>query len=138
MPRDLDRAKLHSWRRRLQEFERGSATIGDFCRRAGVTPRCFYYWRHKVRCEAAAAASEQHRDGTAIQTRRTRFVRRFRRARIRRGPQFLPVEITDSRRAAIDVHLPNGARVTIACHQRDAIAAVIAALRSDAQECRPC
>ena len=48
MPQGSEQAKLDVWRKRLREFERGNATIEQFCRRAGVTPRCLYYWRGKV------------------------------------------------------------------------------------------
>jgi hypothetical protein len=36
MPREPDLAKRRVWQRRLLQFERGNATIGEFCRRAGV------------------------------------------------------------------------------------------------------
>jgi hypothetical protein len=48
MPQGPDEAKLAVWRKRLQEFERGNETIEQFCRRTGVTSRCFYYRRGKV------------------------------------------------------------------------------------------
>lgn len=48
MPRGSDRTKLDVWRKRLRQFELGNATIEQFCRREGITPRGFYYWRSKV------------------------------------------------------------------------------------------
>jgi hypothetical protein len=49
---------------------------------------------------------------------------------------FVPIEITGAPR--IEVHLSNGTRGMVPCHDQDVIAAVFACLRSDAQEARPC
>ena len=46
MSRGLDLARRELWRRRLREFDRGTATVAEFCRRVGVSDAAFYQWRH--------------------------------------------------------------------------------------------
>jgi hypothetical protein len=135
MPRVPDPAKREVWRRRLSEFDRGNATIAEFCRREAVAVSSFYRWRQNLEW-VAAAASGRHRQRTTTQDRDARSLDRSRRVGAKPKLKFVPVEITG--RSSIEVHLPNGARVTVPCHDRDAIGAVIAALLSDSQEARPC
>jgi hypothetical protein len=49
---------------------------------------------------------------------------------------FVPIQITGQ--LSVEVHLPQGVRLTIPCQDHDAIAAVIAALVSNSSEGRPC
>ena len=89
MSRGPDLQRREVWRRRLQEFERGSATVAAFCRRLGVAPATFYQWRHKLRPRpspepapaASAAVGERGGSGDPIP-----------------AVSFLPVEITSSAR----------------------------------------
>lgn len=134
MPQKLDLVKREVWRKRFQDFERGNTTIVEFCRRLGAPVWSFYYWRPRLRPATIAAASKPQRHGTAVPTRHARFVHPARQARPKPALKFVPVEITGQRR--VEVHLPNGARVTVPCHDRDAIVAVMAALLSDAHEGR--
>ena len=136
MPQKPDLAKREVWRRRLQDFGRGNATIVEFCRRVGVPVWSFYYWRQRLQSGTITAASDRQRHGTATSTRHVRFVHRARRAGTRPRLNFVPIQVTGPR--SVEVHLPNGARVTIPCIDRDAIGAVMAALLSDRQEGRPC
>ena len=157
MPRVSDPAKREVWRRRLSEFDHGNATIAEFCRREAVAVSSFYRWRQNLEW-VTAAASGRHRQRTTTQDRDARshnrsagsvdqsrrFADRSRHAGAKPRLKFVPIEITGG--SSIEVHLPNGARVTVPCHDRDAIGAVIAALLSDPLpghgisrvEARPC
>ena len=136
MPQKPDLAKREVWRKRLQDFRRGNATIVEFCRRVGAPVWSFYYWRQRLQSGTITAASDRQRNGTATPTRHARFVHRARRAGAKPRLNFVPIQITGQR--SVEVHLPNGTRVTVPCQDRDAIAAVIAALVSDPPERRPC
>jgi hypothetical protein len=41
MSRGPDLARRELWRRRLRDFDRGSATVAAFCRREGVSDAAF-------------------------------------------------------------------------------------------------
>jgi hypothetical protein len=110
MSREPDLAKRAVWRLRLREFDRGNTTVAEFCRRVGVSVAAFYQWRRKMGPSAAPDASAASR-GRAAEVL-----------------SFLPVEITGG--ASIEVLLPSGARVTVPCHDREAIRTVMVALLS--------
>jgi len=135
MPRVPDLAKREVWRRRLSEFDRGNATVAEFCRREAVALSSFYRWRQNLEWRTAAA-SARHRQATTTQARDARADNRSPRVGAMPRLKFVPVQITG--RPSIEVHLPNGTRVTVPCQDRDAIGAVIAALLRDSQEAPPC
>ena len=118
MSREPDLAKRAAWRLRLREFDRGNATVVEFCRHVGVSVAAFYQWRRKLGPSAASDASAASR-GRAV-----------------KGLSFLPVEITGG--ASIEVLLSSGARVTVPCHDQEAIRTVMAALLSASLEDRAC
>lgn len=126
-----DLAKRDLWRNRLEEFARSSERVVDFCRRLRVPVWSFYYWQHRLRIPEVT--KRQSRLGAKLcppaRTRRQP-------ARRRRRLSFVPVRVTGMR--SIEVYLANGTRVTVPCQERDAIAAVIAALASKPAEHRPC
>ena len=114
MSREPDLAKRAAWRLRLREFDRGNVTVAEFCRRVGVSVAAFYQWRQKLRPAAAPDASAASR-GRAV-----------------KGLSFLPVEITGG--ASVEVLLPSGTRLTVPCHDHEAIRTVMAALLSASRE----
>ena len=134
MPKRPDLAKREAWRRRFRQFDRGSATITEFCRRLGVPVWSFYYWHQRLRSGTIRSASDQKRNGAAAPNRHARLAQRH--AAIKPRLNFVPIQIAGQR--SVEVHLPNGARVTVPCHDRDAIDAVIAALVRDPQERPAC
>jgi hypothetical protein len=136
MAQKPDLAKREVWRRRLQDFERGEATVVDFCRRLRVPVWSFYYWRQRLWSAAMPAPSDRQRNGRAT-TRHARSVHRTRRARTAPHLNFVPIQLTGG--CHVEVHLPNGTRVTVPCQECDAIDAVIAAvMRSDSPEQPTC
>ena len=108
MSREPDLAKQAAWKSRLREFDRGNFTVAEFCRRAGVSSAAFYQWRRKLKPAVASDACMTSR------------------GRAENGLSFLPVEITGS--SSVEVLLPNGARLTIPCHDHEAIRTVLATL----------
>jgi len=48
-------ARALSWRERLRRYASSSLTVGEFCRREGVSVANFYYWRRRV-------SAHQHHD----------------------------------------------------------------------------
>jgi hypothetical protein len=121
-----DLAKRELWRNRLEEFGRGSETIVDFCRRLSVPVWSFYYWQQRLRIPAVSERQPRIR---------ARSIRRAARPKPRRV-NFVPVQVVGMQH--IEIVLSNGTRVTVPCHARDAIAAVIAALMSNPPERPPC
>ncbi|GEM_PF-698526 len=142
MPQKPDLAKREAWRRRLREFDRGSATITEFCRRAGVPVWSFYYWQQRLRSGTSQSPSDPRRDRAAAPNRHARFGHGTRRGAIIPKLNFVPVQVAGVRGVevtgvrSVEVHLPNGTRVLVPGQDRDAIGAVMAALLSDAHEGR--
>ena len=121
MSREPDLAKWAAWRLRLREFDRGNATVVEFCRRVGVSIATFYLWRRKLAPSAARGSRSPAR--RPAESRGTAA-----------GIHFLPVEITS--RPGIEVLFPGGARVTVPCHDHEAIRTVMAVLLSASPEDR--
>jgi len=119
MSRGPDLARRVLWRRRLREFERGTATVAEFCRREGVSDAAFYQWRRKL----ASTSAEPNTVRAVEQVP---------------ALSFLPVEITGGARSVIEVLLPNGARVLIPGGEYEALRIAIAAAASVAAETQPC
>jgi hypothetical protein len=102
----------------LQEFDRDTASVAEFCRRAGVSVASFYQWRRRLSAVVPAEGSTPRVPATAM--------------------NFLPVEITPPRGSMVEVLLPNGARVLVPSSEREAICAVIEAAASIQPEARAC
>lgn len=116
MSREPDLAKRKEWQRRLQAFDKGQATVAEFCGREGVSVATFYQWRRKLgQARAEDSRSAPHRREPA-------------RPEKVAGMNFLPVEIVGQ--PSLEVLLPSGAKVLVPCHEREAIHAVMAALLS--------
>lgn len=116
MSRKPDAGKWEAWRKRLGRFDRGSATVADFCGREGVSVANFYQWRRKLAAKSA--------DSLSVDT-----------------PGFVAVEITPPsplEGSCVQVFLPSGARMLVPCQAREAIVAVVAALTRDAREGEAC
>ena len=119
MSRGPDLARRELWRRRLREFDRSTATVADFCDRAGVSTAAFYQWRRKL----ADAASPE---GLAKSSPAAASL------------NFLPVEIMGPRNGeVVEVLLPNGIRVLVPSRDYEAIRTVLKTLASE-QEARGC
>jgi hypothetical protein len=99
---ELDAAKRRTWSDRLGRFARGDLTVADFCDLEGVSTASFYQWRRRLGRGAARRATPE---------------------------PFLPVQVVPSPRtsAAVEIHLPNGARVSLAIADAPVMAAAIAA-----------
>ena len=61
--------RLEYWRRMLAEYEQSGESIGEFCRRHGISDHSFYAWRKRIGCETPAtfALVETHRPPAAIE-----------------------------------------------------------------------
>ena len=114
MSRGPDAAKLEVWRRRFREFDEGSATVPEFCRRVGISKATFYLWRRKVSQPITAPRSRRTSD-----------------ARNAISPlSFLPVELPAQPRSMIEVLLSNGTRVLVPSSDLEALRVVIDAAAS--------
>lgn len=117
MGRGVDVGKWALWRRRIAEFERGSAGVAEFCRRVGVSQPTFYLWRRKVNAEARTSTSK----GPLSTSKGPRLPPR--------GPQsatalsFLPVQIAAP--MTVEVVLTNGTRVLIPSGDHEALRTVL-------------
>ena len=126
MARSADSVKRQLWRERLQRFERSRSTIAAFCQAEGVSTASFYQWR---RILGRPARSEATR-GPILPIRQPAAVAR---------QTFLPIEVVAA--ATIDIHLPNGARVTVPSGDAAALEAavlVVARLPRNGEEVEPC
>ena len=107
MARAADWSKEQIWQQRLQRFEKGDSTVAAFCQAEGVSVASFQQWRRIL----------GHRP----------IARRYARQISTMSRQaFLPVQIVGA--ATIDIHLPNGARLTVPAGDVAALEAAIAAV----------
>ena len=127
MSREPDLAKWAAWRLRLREFDRGKDTVGEFCSRVGVSVAAFYQWRRKLAPENSPASLPAAVGKSTVSAAAS--------GRGAKPISFLPVEITP--RAVVEVLLPGGTRVTIPCHDHEAIRTVLASLLSAPAPSRP-
>lgn len=121
MARSADSAKRQIWHERLQRFERSRSTVAAFCQAEGVSIPSFYQWRRTLGESARARA---------VATAASRGVAR---------QSFVPVEVV--RATTIDIHLPNGARLTVPAGDLAALEAAVvtvASLPRADQEVEPC
>ena len=120
MSQGIDPAKRRLWSERLRRFDRCALTVADFCEEEGVSAPSFYEWRRKLR--------QAPREDAPASVRSP-------------GRAFLPVQIVSSVPAAapVEIHLPNGARVSLTSADVQWLVAAIAAAGqvarvADAQE----
>jgi hypothetical protein len=109
MARSLNGAKWQAWRERFRRFESCDLTVADFCEVEGVSMPSFYEWRRKLQSLRQPAQR--------------------RRAHAPAERTFVPVQVVQARstRAAVEIHLPNGARVHLISPDGPFMAAAIAA-----------
>lgn len=122
MSRGPDLARRELWRRRLREFDRGTATVAEFCRRVGVSDAAFYQWRRKL-------ASSSAQTNTPVSA-----------AEKVPALSFLPIEITgrDDPSARIEVVFPNGIRVLVPGRDPATLSAMLVALAGSSGETGSC
>jgi hypothetical protein len=106
MAQNFDAAKRRVWSERLRRFDRCDLTVVEFCLAEGVSTPSFYDWRRKLRSPRGATSSPASPP-----------------------PTFLPVRIVSSTPAAapVEIHLPNGARVSLTGADAPLVAAAIVA-----------
>jgi hypothetical protein len=103
MARSVDPGKGKVWRLRIRRFQKSRLTVAQFCREEGISPPSFYQWRKRL----AAAQGEQARGGAEF-------------------PQpFVPVRVMHA--AAVEIHLPNGARLCLPAGDADTLRVAIEA-----------
>jgi hypothetical protein len=105
MFRGVKSTKEDQWRSRLRRFQSSGMSVKRFCEAERVSAASFYQWRKRLKTE------ERKQD----------------------PPTFLPVRLTQA--AAIEIHLPNGARVCLPAGQAEVVRVAIDAagrLRGDA------
>ena len=122
MSRGPDLARREVWRRRLREFDRGTATVAEFCRREGVSDAAFYQWRRKLASSSPQPNSPDNAAGKVP------------------ALSFLPIEITgrDDQSARIEVVFPNGIRVLVPGRDHATLSAVLGAVADSSREPGSC
>ena len=107
MARAADWSKRQVWQQRLRRFEQCELTVAAFCQAEGVSVASFQQWRRVLGHRPAA--------------------RRYaRQASTKSRQAFLPVEIVGA--ATIEIHFPNGARLTVPAGDLAALEAAVAAV----------
>lgn len=115
MSREAVLARRELWKRRMQEFEQGSADAAEFCRRAGVSTASFYQWRKRLRPVPSVPAAVPKPLAKAVRPRKTTT-----------NMKFLPVELLGPQN--VEVQFPCGARVLVPSHDHEALRTVLQAL----------
>lgn len=121
MARWEDSAKRREWGERLARFERWGGTVEAFCRAERVSAPSFYQWRRKLKTHVEPEREAQPG------------------ARRVGSRKFVPVQLVSTTSGAVDIELPNGARVRLSASDRQLLAAAIAAAgRVAAAHGEPC
>lgn len=117
MARSVDVVKLRLWQQRLRRFERGNLTVAAFCQAERVSLPSFYHWRKKVDASRDPVGARRHE------------APRFPEGPAAGKQAFLPVEIVQAAQtAAIEIHLPNGARLAVPVSDQATLEVAIAAV----------
>ena len=135
MGREEDLDKWEARRQRLEEFDRGTAKVAEFCHRLGVSMATFYQWRRRLRptvrveplLDTGTVESQPDTAATGRRTKSCQTTRPF---------HFLPVEINAA--SQIEVLLTGGIRLLVPSHDAQAIRTVLTTLLQDERENRPC
>ncbi len=85
MFRQVGSTKEELWRSRLCRFRSSGISVTRFCQREKVSVPSFYQWRKRLALEPEQKAL----------------------------PLLMPVHVTHTQTAAVEVHLPNGTRVCV-------------------------
>ncbi len=85
MARLVDQENWRLWRGRLRRFDASDVTVTKFCADERVSVASFYQWKKRLAAERAS----------------------------RRSQAFVPVQVTPAAVATIEIHLPNGTRVSL-------------------------
>ena len=125
MSRDSILARREVWKQRMGEFEQGTASVADFCRRAGVSIPAFYQWRRRLKPVPAGSLELPQPSRKAAAPRKATA-----------NMKFLPVEFIGQQN--VEVQFPCGARVLVPSHDREAIRTILEALVVDRREDRAC
>jgi hypothetical protein len=135
MGREQDLAKWEAWRQRLEEFDRGTEKVAEFCQRLGVSMATFYQWRRRLR---PTVTTELLLDTEAVESQPdTAAPGRKTKGRQTTQPlRFLPVAISAA--AQVEVLLTGGIRLLVPSHDVQAIRTVLITLLQDERENRPC
>jgi hypothetical protein len=135
MGRERNAAQWEAWRRRLEEFDRGTATVAEFCQRLGVCVATFYQWRRKLK--PTARAESRLDSGTVESPPDTVATGRETKGHRKTQPfRFLPVAISAA--SQVEVLLTGGTRLLIPSHDAQAIRTVLTTLLQEDRENRPC
>jgi hypothetical protein len=86
MARRVDHENQRLWRSRLRRFKTSGLTVMEFCDVEEISVASFYQWRKRLAAE-----------------------------RVDSGPSlpFVPVHVSPAAVSAVEIHLPNGARVCL-------------------------
>ncbi len=105
MARMVDHENGRVWRERLRRFETSGLTVTKFCDDEGVSVASFYHWRKRL----AAKQADSKLSPACVPVRATPAIKK---ASVPSLP-FVPVQVRPAAVAAIEIHLPNGARVCL-------------------------
>ena len=121
MSRESVLARREVWQQRMREFEQGTASVADFCRRAGVSTPAFYQWRRKLKPVSSEPVKVRQLSRKPAAPRKAVA-----------NVKFLPVEVMAQQN--VEVRFPCGARVLVASHDHEAIRSVMETLVSGRRE----
>ncbi len=99
-------ARREWWRRQVQRQQQSQMTVADFCRRYGIVPVTFYYWKRRIQDNVAAPATSVPMPQRQAQPH-TRGVPPS-------GAAFVPVSIVDaSGDGLLEIELGNACTVRL-------------------------
>jgi hypothetical protein len=105
MARTVDYDYQRVWSSRLRRFETCGLTVTKFCDDEGISVASFYHWRKRLATEKA----DSKLSPACVPVRATPAIKKDSVPSL----PFVPVQVRPAAVAAIEIHLPNGARVCL-------------------------
>ncbi len=105
MARTVDYDYQGVWRSRLRRFETCGLTVTKFCDDEEISVASFYHWRKRL----AAQQADSRLRPACVQVSATPTAKKDSVPSL----PFVPVQVRPTAVAAIEIHLPNGARVCL-------------------------
>lgn len=102
MAKNLNFAKIDSWRQRLAKFEGSGLSVAAFCGQLALSPARFYYWAQRVRESGAGV----------------------------RGKASTEAEQLSEAGNSVELFIGGYVRVRLPCNDRELINSVLASLQA--------
>ncbi len=137
MARNVDQTRWETWQRRISKQQGSGLSIGEFCRREGISQGSFYAWKRKLGRRDTARPVPQRGSAARRQRIGTEEVPSGKPgASPAAGFVQIPLAAAGGREC-IELVLPDGTLVRVPAHQTTALTTILRVLRHEDSADRP-